>query len=165
VEGFVDGIALNLRSLEQRDVESVLAIQSTCPEIAQWSMWDYSRVARGEMSGWVAEDGDEVAGFLVARRIVSDIEILNFAVHPESRRNGTGSLLLQGALDWARSLQSEKALLEVRASNIAAMKFYERFGFQVNGRRPRYYTAPIEDALLLTASLTSRRKPAISESV
>lgn len=157
MEGFVDRAALNLRSLEQRDVESVLAIQSTCPEIAQWTMWDYSRVARGEMSGWVAEEGGEfggnLAGFLVARRIVSDIEILNFAVHPESRRNGTGSLLLQGTLDWARSLQSEKALLEVRASNIAALKFYERFGFLVNGRRPRYYTAPIEDALLLTASL------------
>lgn len=157
MEGFVDGTALKLRSLEQRYVESVLAIQSACPEIAQWTMSDYSRVARGEMSGWVAEEGGEiagkVAGFLVARRIASDIEILNLAVWPESRRHGTGSLLLQGTLDWARSLQSEKVLLEVRASNIAALKFYERFGFEVNGRRPRYYTAPIEDALLLTASL------------
>jgi ribosomal-protein-alanine N-acetyltransferase len=157
MERFVDGAALNLRPLEQRDVESVLAIQSACPEIAQWTMWDYSRVARGEMSGWVAEEGGEfagnVAGFLVSRRIACDIEILNLAVRPESRRHGTASLLLQGTLDWARSLQSEKALLEVRASNIAAQKFYERFGFEVNGRRPRYYTSPIEDALLLTASL------------
>lgn len=146
-------IALNLRSFEQRDVESVLALQSACPEIAQWTVWDYSRVARGEMSGWIAEEGEEVAGFLVARRIVTDIEILNLAVRPESRRHGAGSLLLRGTLDWGRSLQSEKALLEVRSSNLAALKFYERFGFVVSGHRPRYYVAPIEDALLLIASL------------
>jgi ribosomal-protein-alanine N-acetyltransferase len=144
---------LRLRPLEQRDVESVLAIQSACTEIAQWTMWDYSRVARGEMSGWVAEESDEVAGFLVARRVVTDIEILNLAVRPESRRHGTGTLLLRGALDWGRSLHTEKAMLEVRASNLAALKFYERFGFQASGRRPGYYTAPVEDALLLTASL------------
>jgi len=144
---------LILRSLEERDVETILAIQSACPEIAQWTMWDYARVARGEMSGWVAETGGEVTGFLVARRVVSDIEILNLAVRLESRRQGTGALLLQGALDWGRSMLTEKALLEVRASNLAALKFYERFGFEVSGRRPRYYTAPIEDALLLTASL------------
>jgi ribosomal-protein-alanine N-acetyltransferase len=144
---------LILRSLEERDVDNILAIQSACPEIAQWTMWDYARVARGEMSGWVVEKGDEVTGFLVARRVVGDIEILNLAVRLESRRQGTGALLLQGALDWGRSMQTEKALLEVRASNLAALKFYERFGFEVRGRRPKYYTTPIDDALLLTASL------------
>jgi [ribosomal protein S18]-alanine N-acetyltransferase len=144
---------LSLRSLEQRDVESVVAIQSACPEIAQWTIWDYSRVARGEMSGWVAEEGGELAGFLVARQIASDMEILNLAVRASSRRHGTGTLLLRGSLDWGRSLRMEKAFLEVRESNLAALKFYERFGFLVSGSRPRYYTAPIEDALLLTASL------------
>lgn len=144
---------MNLRSLGQRDVESVLAIQSGCPEIAQWTMWDYLQVARGEMSGWIAEESNEIAGFLVARRVFTDIEILNLAVRPESRRRGVGAHLLQAALDWGRSLPTEKAMLEVRASNLAALKFYERFGFRASGRRPRYYAAPTEDALLLTASL------------
>ncbi len=105
------------------------------------------------MSGWVAGEVNEVAGFLVARRVVTDIEILNLAVRPELRRHGIGALLLRGALDWGRSLPTEKAMLEVRASNLAALKFYECFGFQVSGRRPRYYTVPIDDALVLTASL------------
>lgn len=144
---------MNLRPLEQRDVEAVLAIQSACPEIAQWTMWDYSRVAQGEMSGWVAEVSDDVAGFLVARRVATDIEILNLAVRPELRRRGVGALLLRSTLDWGRSLHAEKVLLEVRSSNLGALKFYERFGFQASGRRPRYYTAPVEDALLLAASL------------
>lgn len=116
-------------------------------------MWDYNRVAQGEMAGWVAIANDEVFGFLVARRIGSDIEILNFAVQPDFRRSGVGGALLRRALAWGAELNAERALLEVRASNYAALQFYERRGFEVNGRRPRYYMAPIEDALLLTAEI------------
>jgi [ribosomal protein S18]-alanine N-acetyltransferase len=147
--------ALAIRSLELRDIEDVLAIQAACPEIAQWTLWDYDRVARGEMAGWVVEiDGGQVSGFIVARRVASDLEILNFAVRPGARRQGTGGALLGEALDWAKEFQAEKAFLEVRASNLAALRFYEGHGFEATGRRPRYYTAPIEDALVLSASFS-----------
>ena len=86
-------------------MDAILAIQATCPEIAQWTAWDYDRVARGEMAGWVAtqdsnvgaeiagEDAAEligkgdvdVAGFLVARRLSTELEILNFAVESDWR--------------------------------------------------------------------------------
>ena len=68
-----------IRVLESRDVEAVLAIQAACPEIAQWTAWEYERVARGEMAGWISEEGAEVTGFLATRRVVTDLEILNFA--------------------------------------------------------------------------------------
>jgi ribosomal-protein-alanine N-acetyltransferase len=142
-----------IRALESRDIEWVLAIQAVCPEIAQWTMWDYDRVARGEMAGWVAEENGEVIGFLVGRRVTSDLEILNFAVRADDRRRGIGAELLRAALDWAHAFQAAHAILEVRASNLAALHFYERHRFEVVGRRARYYTAPIEDALLLTATL------------
>ena len=157
---------LKTRALESRDVEAILAIQATCPEIAQWTAWDYDRVARGEMAGWVAEEGSEfaagasveggvdVAGFLVARRVSSEVEILNFAVESDSRRCGIGAALLNESLKWARTFEATHAILEVRASNLAALRFYMRHKFEVVGRRPRYYTAPVEDALLLTAPLT-----------
>jgi [ribosomal protein S18]-alanine N-acetyltransferase len=142
-----------IRPIEARDVDAILAIQSVCPEIAQWTAWDYARVARGEMAGWVADQDDAVAGFLVARRIGSDLEILNFAVRPDARRQGIGTGLLQQAFEWGKTFDAEKALLEVRASNLAALQFYERRGFEVIGRRKQYYAAPIEDALVLAASL------------
>jgi [ribosomal protein S18]-alanine N-acetyltransferase len=135
------------------DVEPVLAIQTACPEIAQWSAWDYERVARGEMMGWVAEDERGVAGFLVARQLVGETEILNFAVRADSRRQGTGTALLAQALEWSKAFGAERVILEVRGSNVAAIRFYERHGFVVTGKRPRYYTAPVEDALLLNLSL------------
>lgn len=144
---------MKIRLLDHADVECILEIQNLCPEIAQWSAWDYERVARGEMKGWVAKEGFELAGFLVARRILQDLEILNFAVRPDARRSGAGSALLREALEWGNSFKAEKAFLEVRASNQPALRFYARFGFEVTGRRPRYYTAPIEDAILLAANL------------
>ncbi|MGH9746278.1 MAG: ribosomal protein S18-alanine N-acetyltransferase [Candidatus Acidiferrales bacterium] len=143
-----------LRSLELRDIEDVLAIQAASPEIAQWSMWDYDRVARGEMASWVDEmETGQIAGFIVARRIANDLEILNFAVRPGARRQGIGSVLLAETLRWAKTFGGQRAFLEVRMSNLAALRFYERHGFQVTGRRPNYYTAPTEDAFVLCAQL------------
>jgi [ribosomal protein S18]-alanine N-acetyltransferase len=143
---------LNIRLIEDQDVEAILAIQEESPEIAQWVRWDYARVAQTEMAGWVAEENG-VSGFLVARRIAGDLEILNIAVRPDERRRGVGSLLLRHTFEWGKTFQAEKALLEVRPSNLAALRFYEKHGFEVTGRRPRYYVAPIEDALVLAAKL------------
>jgi len=134
-------------------VDVILAIQAACPEIAQWTKRDYDRVAAGEMPGWVAEEPKETMGFLVARLAGSEIEILNLAVRPEARRRGIGTSLVEAALAWGRESRAESAILEVRESNLAALRFYERHNFQVTGRRPRYYASPIEDALLLTAPL------------
>jgi ribosomal-protein-alanine N-acetyltransferase len=137
-----------------RDVDAVLTIQAACPEIAQWSAWDYESVARGEMMGWVADDERGIAGFLVARKLVGETEILNFAVRADIRRQGTGTALLEQTLAWSKSIGAKTVILEVRASNMAAIRFYERHGFVVTGKRPRYYTVPVEDALLLSRRLT-----------
>jgi [ribosomal protein S18]-alanine N-acetyltransferase len=144
---------LSIRPIDTHDLEFVMAIQATCPEIAQWNKWDYARVVKGDMAGWVAEEKNGVAGFIVARRVAGDLEILNFAVRPESRKLGAGSSLLRETLAWGATFHAEKAFLEVRASNLAALRFYEHNGFEATGRRPRYYTAPIEDALVLTARI------------
>lgn len=141
------------RPIEEADVERILAIQAACPEIAQWTRWDYARVARGQMAGWVAEEENSVVGFIVARQIAKEIEILNFAVSPEMRARGIGSTLLQETLAWAKPFEATHAILEVRASNAAALRFYQRHNFEVVGQRRGYYISPTEDALLLTAKI------------
>ena len=146
-------VGCTIRALGPGDLEAVMSIQAASPEIAQWSLWDYERVARGEMVGWAAEVHSEVAGFLVGRRIGQDLEVLNLAVWPGVRRRGVGAALLDAAISWAKEFNAENVLLEVRASNLAALRFYERYRFEMAGRRPRYYTSPVEDALLLNASL------------
>jgi [ribosomal protein S18]-alanine N-acetyltransferase len=92
-------------------------------------------------------------GFVVARNIPPEVEILNIAVVPVARRHGVGSDLFDRSIEWARSVGATQAMLEVRAGNDAALRLYHRRNFQVVGRRPRYYSNPVDDALLLTASI------------
>lgn len=144
-----------IRNLEVRDGHAVLAIQAASPEIAQWTSWDYARVAQGEMAGWIAEEDDVVVGFLIARAIAHEIEILNFAVDKRLRGRGIGASLLREAFQWGKTQGAQRAFLEVRSSNAAALKFYERHGFQTVGRRRSYYVDPVEDALVLSVALSA----------
>jgi [ribosomal protein S18]-alanine N-acetyltransferase len=149
------GGKLNIRPIDPRDAEAILGIQAESPEIAQWSKNAYERLAEENMAGWTAEANGEIGGFITARRIADDIEILNFAVRKDTRRQGAGALLLNEVLAWAKNIHAEKIYLEVRASNLPARTFYESHGFRETGRRPRYYSAPVEDALLLALALSS----------
>jgi ribosomal-protein-alanine N-acetyltransferase len=142
-----------VRTLAPEDLPAVLEIQQACPEAAQWTSGDYqSCFAAG--SGWVAlvaEKQGVVAGFVVGRTLgASEFEILNLAVAREFRRGGVGTQLLRGLAERLRRLgQWERAHAEVRESNRVALSFYTQHGFRVVGRRRGYYSAPLEDALLL----------------
>jgi [ribosomal protein S18]-alanine N-acetyltransferase len=140
---------LQIRPIEIRDVEPILSIQSVSPEAAQWSAWDYERVARGEMAGLAAENKAQILGFLVARLVATDLEILNIAVHPQHRRSRVATALLDKLLISPAAAKAENIFLEVRESNRAAIRFYEKHGFKQAGHRKDYYRDPIEDALLL----------------
>jgi ribosomal-protein-alanine N-acetyltransferase len=111
----------------------------------------------------VAKQGARRIGFLAARRVADEVHILSLAVDPSQRRRGVARALLDALLRDESASGARSALLEVRASNVAARAFYANSGFVAVGRRPRYY-ANGEDALLMTrsAELARRewRKPA-----
>ena len=94
-----------------------------------------------------------IVGFIVARQMAGEIHVNNVAVRPEYRRLRIGENLLRAVLAWGREKESAQAVLEVRAQNIAAQKLYQACGFEVIGRRRRYYKAPVEDALLMSVPL------------
>jgi [ribosomal protein S18]-alanine N-acetyltransferase len=145
--------SLSQRPIEGRDVEDILAIQIASPEIAHWTPEDYESLSVVGMTGWVAEWDGAIAGFLVARQMGHEIEVLNIAVRPDRRRRGVGDALIRLVFTWAKSLEARKIFLEVRASNLIALRFYERHGFEETGRRPRYYSNPAEDAFVLAAKV------------
>jgi [ribosomal protein S18]-alanine N-acetyltransferase len=90
-----------------------------------------------------------VAGFCAFWLVFDEIHINNIAIRPEWRGQGIGTALLHQILAVGRRLGARRATLEVRASNEAARRLYERLGFYVAGTRRNYYTAPVEDALIL----------------
>jgi ribosomal-protein-alanine N-acetyltransferase len=75
------------------------------------------------------------------------------AVREGSRKRGIGTLLLGRALEEAKGRGARRSFLEVRFSNKAAQSLYRRLGFLASDRRPRYYTDPAEDALVMKATL------------
>jgi len=81
--------------------------------------------------------------------ILEEAHITLLAVHPDYQRQGLGQLMLLALLTAACDRQLERATLEVRVSNQAAIALYTKFGFQVAGTRKRYYQDNGEDALVL----------------
>ncbi len=95
-----------------------------------------------------------VAGFCAFWKLVDQIHINNLAIRPALRGQGLGQHLLARILEEAAGLGASTATLEVRRSNLAARRLYDRAGFALASVRTSYYTNPIEDALILTRGRT-----------
>lgn len=99
-----------------------------------------ARTGKGAVVGY--------CGFWMA---ADEAHISTIAVHPNSRQRGIGQLLLVAAIERAAELGANIVSLEVRVSNMVAQNLYRKYGFQVVGRRRRYYSDNREDALIMTA--------------
>ncbi|TME32736.1 MAG: ribosomal-protein-alanine N-acetyltransferase [Chloroflexi bacterium] len=97
----------------------------------------------------VAREGGRIVGYAGLWLMVDEAHITTFAVHPDSRRQRIGERLLVRVFEMAAALNAEWLTLEVRASNLAAQKLYEKYGFRRAGVRRRYYSDNNEDALIM----------------
>jgi [ribosomal protein S18]-alanine N-acetyltransferase len=100
--------------------------------------------------GWVPEMDGRIAAMLVLWFIVDEAHIATIAVHPDYRRRGIGEQVLLHALLAVQDEGARRAFLEVRAGNAAAQAMYLKYGFIVDGRRPKYYRDNDEDAILMS---------------
>ena len=159
---------VTLRRMTAADLPAILAIQQTSPEAAQWPAANWreffcpeadisSDAPSAGSAAWTAWVAETAVGFLAAIFSGEELEVLNIAVLPDSRRKGIASQLLEAALAAARNSGALQVWLEVRASNTGAAAFYERNGFLPSGRRKNYYTAPREDAVVLSRMLSMDR--------
>jgi len=94
-----------------------------------------------------------LVGYVCFWVVFEELRMMNLAVAPHVRRRGIGRWLLQQALTMGREEGARRALLEVRVSNHPAVALYEYAGFSRSGVRSKYYTNPIEDAVLMELEL------------
>ena len=162
---------MKIRAMTASDLSAVEEIAAASPEAAAWSPTAYAGMlpdpARGAV--WIAEHDGVVAGFACFRRTGVEAELLNLAVHPAWRRKGLGAQLIARVIHEAVQEAGEEAgqkagargavriFVEVRQSNTAALRLYERFGFVRVGLRANYYPGtpaePPEDAIMLARNL------------
>ena len=98
---------------------------------------------------FIDEQADKVVGFLVCHLVVDEIEIMQVAVHPAQQKQGIAQQLLEQLASFAREKAAASIFLEVRESNQAAKKAYQKSGFEAIGVRKKYYHAPVEDAIIM----------------
>ncbi len=155
-----------IRTATRADVEGILAVQRAAPESAQWAPAAYAEILTAlefefkpkqatnhQRAMWCAIRGPQLIGFVVAARISFaeglECELENMAVHPDHRRTGCGRKLVETMLAWSVQQSAERVLLEVRATNQAALKLYQSLGFHAVGLRKQYYRNPVDDAVLM----------------
>jgi ribosomal-protein-alanine N-acetyltransferase len=138
------------------DLDRLLEIALHSATAARWQRQEYEKLFSPEpgqeRAVLVVEEDAQVMGFIVGRALVDDWEIENIAVSGPARRRGLGSRLLGEFLKIMRLRGGRTVFLEVRESNLAARKLYEKWAFLETGRRKNYYQDPPEDALVFRFS-------------
>jgi [ribosomal protein S18]-alanine N-acetyltransferase len=132
---------IEVRPGSAADLASIAQIQAASPEASQWDVPEYLKYDL-----IVVTCHRRTAGFAVARRVAeNEGELLNLAVDPEFRRRGLGRRLVV----HLTSAHPGNLWLEVRASNVAARKFYKCLGFSEVGCRQDYYPDSRESAIVM----------------
>lgn len=146
---------MKISSANTSAIPFILSIQRASPYASQWSYEDYAAaISQADRLVLIAAQDFMVVGFLVASTAISEWELENIAVAPESRKQGIGRALLGSLIVRARESGAKEIRQEIRASNSAAQKLGLSVGFIQEGRRPSYYRDPVEDALLFKYLLT-----------
>jgi ribosomal-protein-alanine acetyltransferase len=148
-------ITTRLSELTAEDLPALEKIEKTTG-LTFWGRENYLRFLREfpEYFGnkaVVYSEGNHgcFAGFVLARTIFENLEILKLGVSPEYRRQGIGTLLMKAAYSEGIRRGCRRCFLEVRKSNSGAIRFYFFHRFTIAGVRRNYYTDPQEDALVM----------------
>jgi len=148
------------------DIPAVVAIDRMSFTLP-WQERSYRYELTENAASWffVAELGageeTRIIGYVGFWLIADEVHISTIAVHPDFRRQGVGERLLRTALEKAKQFGAEMATLEVRASNFGAIELYQRYGFEIVGRRRGYYHDNHEDAILMTLYHLPKSWPAL----
>ncbi|MDB9312031.1 ribosomal protein S18-alanine N-acetyltransferase [Spirulina sp. CS-785/01] len=155
---------LQLQPLTQAQLEAVVELDRVCLG-GLWTLEGYQRelespnsellvlsvpsAAANEAGSSQKGQSPPLLGLGCFWAIVEEAHITLLAIHPDYHRQGLGQFLLLALLEKAVQRGLERATLEVRVSNEAAIALYQKLGFRIAGRRKGYYQKTQEDALIL----------------
>jgi len=152
--------AIKIESCRRECLADIRHILEDAPEAAMWSEEALARTLENAAEPLlVAWSANQVAGFILGRMMAGEAEILNLAVKRGYRRLGVGTALMEAMLVQCERSGCAKVFLEVRESNRAAIRFYDRLGFREVGVRAGYYRDPVEAALVLEK--VTQREPLV----
>ncbi|MBJ9985776.1 ribosomal protein S18-alanine N-acetyltransferase [Acinetobacter sp. S40] len=125
-----------IRSMQQKDVQAVAQIEKQV-QTHPWTAQQFLESIEAYQST-VIEQQDQILGFCILQPVLDEANLLLMAIHPDYQGQGLGYQLLEESL---RLLENNpvQIFLEVRESNLGAIKLYEKIGFHQIDLRPNYY--------------------------
>lgn len=140
---------INIEKFSKEHLDDVYKIECTCFS-HPWSKADLENQLGLDTSYFVvALDGETAVGYMGLQIFCGEGYVTNVAVLPEYRRQGIAQKLILKELEN----EMDFITLEVRKSNAPAINLYQKMGFENVGIRPRFYTAPDEDAVIMTKNI------------
>ena len=147
-----------IRPATPADIPLMRALELQAETAGHWAEREYDALFAPDTPKRIAlvagEADHDITGFLIARCGMDEWEIENVVVATNRRRGGVGTALVHELRQLAEAACVPALLLEVRESNTAGRRLYEKIGFSQVGRRPGYYQRPAEDAVLLKYSVS-----------
>lgn len=137
-----------IQKMQQQDIKAVAEIEArvfTMP----WSAKGFQDALHQDTIFITAKQEEQIVGYCGMYCSFEEGEITNVAVLPESQGQGIGKKLIYQLLNYALEKGITRIVLEVRVSNVPAIKLYEGFGFQKAGVRKGFYEKPGEDAAIM----------------
>ena len=102
-----------------------------------------------------AEEDEKIVGYCIFYYVMDEGEIARIGVKEELRGRGIGRGILNAICEFCKAHGVERLLLDVRESNETARRFYEQYGFTVDGMRKDFYEQPKEHAVLMSMTIDS----------
>ena len=137
---------IEIRPFEKKDVEAVCELESISFSMP-WARKDIEALAMGgEHCYFVLLLDGEIAGFAGYSNQVGEGYVNNVLIAPKYRGKGFSKPLMQAVIDAGHKNGINDFSLEVRVSNLSAIKLYESLGFVNYGKRKNFYEKPVEDA-------------------
>ena len=148
---------LSFIALREHDLVAVAAIESDV-YVFPWSIGNFQDSLVSAYECWGCWVHGELIGYAIVMTALDEAHLLNFAVASQWQRYGVGSAFLRFLVDRATNAKLDVIYLEVRPSNAAGLRLYERFGFKQLGVRKDYYPAMTgrEDALFLGLNIVRK---------
>ena len=137
--------------MKRTDVDNILKIEEQAYGEHHWSKDSFYGELSNELAHYYSafNSKDELIGYAGAWQIIDEAHITTIAISPEFKRKKVGEALLRQILEDCYKNGIKYITLEVRVSNIPAIKLYEKYGFKSLGSRKGYYQNNNEDALIM----------------
>lgn len=140
---------MEFRRMEEKDLEQVVAIEEATFSMP-WSKTAFLESMNNPSHVYVvACEGDTVCGYCGMWGVAGEGQINNVAVRSDLRGMGTGFAIVKFLIQEGEKQGLEAFTLEVRESNVAAIRVYEKAGFKNAGIRKDFYERPKENAVIM----------------